>query len=247
MLIIRHLTGPLAGREDRIEPTVGRVMFGRQLDCQVTYPPDVAIVARHHFALVRKASGDWTFDLFGVPYVAVNGVAADPGAKLPNGALIELGKRGGPSFKVLIDADARTDNMPATEVQAEDVSARIMARWATRIAAAGAIVAVAAGAGAGYYYYQGSSDAARLERAIKGLAETQTSDANLHIGNDVRTRLPRSAYLVLVRDAQGRERGAGDRLAGRASPARHQRPRGGNPRGPQPGGKSGGPRARHGR
>jgi hypothetical protein len=209
MLIIRHLTGPLAGTETRIEPNVERVMFGRQLDCQVTYPPDAAIVARHHFALVRKASGDWTFDLFGAPYVAVNGVAADPGAKLPNGAVIELGKRGGPSFKVLIEADARTDNMPVTEVQAEDVPARTMARWATRIAAAGAVVAVAAGAGAGYYYYQGSSDAARLERAIKGLADIQASDANLRIGSDVRTRLPRSVYLVLVRDAQGRERGAG--------------------------------------
>ncbi len=209
MLIIRHLTGPLAGTETRIEPHLDRVMFGRQLDCQIAYPPDATIVARHHFALMRKASGDWTFDLFGAPYVAVNGVAADPGAKLPNGAVIELGKRGGPSFKVLIERDARTDNMPPTEVQAEVVSARTMARWATRIAAAGAVVAVAAGAGAGYYYYRGSSDAARLERAIKGIADTQASDANLRIGSDVRTRLPRSVYLVLVRDAQGRERGAG--------------------------------------
>jgi hypothetical protein len=148
MLIIRHLTGPLAGREDRIEPNVDRVTFGRQLDCQVSYPADATMVARRHFVLVRKASGDWTFDLFGAPYVAVNGVAADPGAKLPNGAVIELGKRGGPTFKVLIEADARSDNMPVTETQAEAASPRTMARWATRIAAVGVVLAIAAGAGA---------------------------------------------------------------------------------------------------
>ena len=62
MLIIRHLTGPLAKTEQRIESNVDRVMFGRQLDCQVSYPADATIVARRHFSLVRKASGDWTFD-----------------------------------------------------------------------------------------------------------------------------------------------------------------------------------------
>jgi hypothetical protein len=205
MLIIRHLTGPLAGREDRIEPNVDRVMFGRQLDCQVSYPADATMVARRHFALVRKASGDWTFDLFGAPYVAVNGVAADPGAKLPNGAIIELGKRGGPSFGVLIEADARSDNMPVTETQAEATSPRTMARWATRIAAVGVVLAIAAGAGAGYYYYRSSSDAARFEQAINGLVEAGAREANLRIGSDVRTRLPRSVYLVVLRDAQGRE------------------------------------------
>ncbi len=209
MLIIRHLTGPLAGREDRIEPNLDRVMFGRQLDCRVSYPADAAIVARRHFALARKASGDWTFDLFGAPYVAVNGVAADPGAKLPNGAVIELGKRGGPSFKVLIEAEARSDNMPVTETQAEDASPRTMARWATRVAAVGVVLALAAGAGAGYYYYRSSSDAVRLGRAINGLVEAGTREANLRIGSDVRTRLPRSVHLVVLRDAQGRETAAG--------------------------------------
>jgi Trypsin-like peptidase domain len=207
MLIIRHLTGPLSGREDRIEPTVDRVMFGRQIDCRVSYPApaDATMVARRHFALVRKASGDWTFDLFGAPYVAVNGVAADPGAKLPNGAVIELGNRGGPSFKVLIEADARSDNLPVTKTQAEAASPRIMARWATRIAAIGVVLAIAAGAGAGYYYYRSSSDAARLEHAINGLVESDAREANLRIGSEVRNRLPRSVYLVVLRDAQGRE------------------------------------------
>src|SRR5258705_13967834 len=96
MLIIRHLTGPLAGREDRIEPNVDRVVFGRRLDCQVVYPADANIVARHHFALVRKASGDWTIDLFGQPFVAVNGGPAHPGAQMPPAPNIEPATSGGP-------------------------------------------------------------------------------------------------------------------------------------------------------
>src|SRR5258707_978710 len=78
MLIVRHLTGPLAGKEERIDPKSDRVTFGRDpAACDVVYPPDATMISRRHFALVRKPSGEWTFDLFGDPYVGVNGTTAD--------------------------------------------------------------------------------------------------------------------------------------------------------------------------
>jgi Trypsin-like peptidase domain len=216
MLIIRHLTGPLAGTEQRIEPNVDRVVFGRQLDCQVVYPADANIVARHHFALERRASGDWTIDLFGQPFVAVNGIPADPGAKMPPGATFELGRRGGPSFQVATEAEARTDNLPPTAPQEEDEGARAMAvragrtaLGAQRIAALGLALAVAAGAAGYYYYYRPGADAARVEQAIARFYEAAARDANTRIGADVRARLARAAYVVMRRDARGRHSGVG--------------------------------------
>src|SRR5258705_4440710 len=101
MLIIRHLSGPRAGEEDRIDSKANRVVFGRGRDCQIVYPPEATIVSREHFALVRKPpgpTGHWTIELFGDPFVAVNSIPADPGRRATDGALFELGKRGGPSL-----------------------------------------------------------------------------------------------------------------------------------------------------
>src|SRR5271155_3727616 len=108
MIIIRHLTGPRAGSEDRPDPKLDRIVFGRRTSCEVTYPPEETIVAREHFALVRKPpgpAGHWTIELFGEPYVTVDGIAAEPDQRLPADAVIELGRRGGPSFTVHVEPD----------------------------------------------------------------------------------------------------------------------------------------------
>ena len=57
MLVVKHLTGPLKGQEDRIDPKLDKVVFGRKADCQIIYPPEETIVAREHFALMRKPPG----------------------------------------------------------------------------------------------------------------------------------------------------------------------------------------------
>src|SRR5438093_4958149 len=118
MLIIRHRTGPLAGKEQRLEPKSDRVTFGRDPNaCEVVYPPDETLVARRHFALVRKPSGEWTFELFGDPFVAVNGEPADVGEAVHSGAVIELGRRGGPSFEVKLEGEGLVGDLPVTRPQ----------------------------------------------------------------------------------------------------------------------------------
>ena len=56
MIVIKHLAGPLADTENEICRGVDRIVFGRNIDCEVVYPPDETNVSRHHFALVRTAS-----------------------------------------------------------------------------------------------------------------------------------------------------------------------------------------------
>ena len=131
MLTIRHLNGALTGTEVKIEDQ-DRVVVGRQLDCDVQYPPEETAVARHHFALVKKPSGSWTVELFGTPFVAIDGVPADDGQVVRDGAKIELGRIGGPALSVGIAESARSDNYLRTAGQAEAPSARTTATPSSR-------------------------------------------------------------------------------------------------------------------
>src|SRR4029077_16010934 len=133
MLTIRHLNGAQAGTEVKIEGK-DRVVAGRQLDCDVQFPPEETAVARHHFALVRKPSGAWTVELFGTPFVAIDGQPADAGQVLRDGAKVELGRIGGPGFNLGIAEDARTDNYLRTAGQAEAPSPRLIATQASTTA-----------------------------------------------------------------------------------------------------------------
>jgi hypothetical protein len=215
-MLIKHLTGPLAGTEQRIPSNLDRIVFGRSIDCEVIYPPDETNVSRHHFALVRKASGDWTADLFGRPFVAINGFPADPGMAISTGSTIELGKRGGPSFQCIVQSDRRIDNLPLTEAQEKAegprlvaLRARLIAGTARKIAVVGLGVAVLAAAGATFYFRQTISESARLEQAISESLRSKAQAASLQFDAGVRSRLGRSVYLVSLRDAQNREHGQG--------------------------------------
>jgi Trypsin-like peptidase domain len=185
MLIIKHLTGPLAGKEERMDPALDRIAFGRKADCQIIYPPEETVIAREHFALVRRPpgpAGHWTIELFGEPYVEVNGFPADPGQRVPAEATFVLGRSGGPSFKLLVQADAAADNLPSTgwqdQVQPAGVRATQAgrtARLARRVAVLGAAIAVVAIGAGSYYAYR---------------------EAPLRIGSDVREHLARAAFYV---------------------------------------------------
>src|SRR6478672_1767793 len=211
MLTIRHLNGPQAGTEVKIDSDKERVVVGRQLDCDVQFPPEETAVARHHFALLRKPSGAWTVELFGTPYVAIDGQPADNGQVVRGGVKIELGRAGGPALGVGITEDARTDNYLKTAGQAEAASPRqiatqasSMAKVARAAAAVAVIVAVGGGGFALYSHMAAQETAARLDSATKEFAEALAREAENRIGTDVRARLARSVYNVQLVDGQGR-------------------------------------------
>jgi len=211
MLTIRHLNGAQAGTDVKIDPGKERVVFGRQLDCDVQFPPEETAVARHHFALAKKPSGAWTVELFGTPYVAINGAPADNGQVVNDGAKIELGRIGGPALSVAIAEDARGDNYLRTAGQAEAASPRqiatqasTMARLARAVAAVAIVLAAGGGAFALYSHMSAQETAARLDSAQKEFTEALAREAETRIGADVRARLARSVYNVQLIDPQGR-------------------------------------------
>jgi len=227
VLTIKHLNGPQAGTEVKIDQTKERIVFGRQLDCDVQFPPEETAVARHHFALVKKPSGAWTVELFGTPYVAIDGQPADNGQVVRGGVKIELGRTGGPALGVGITEDARTDNYLKTAGQAEAASPRqiatqasTMAKVARAIAAVAVLVAIGGGAFALYNSISASRATARLESAQKEFSDALAKEASLRISADVRAHLSRAVYGVQLQDADQRVRSGGT-MGRRPQPARH--------------------------
>lgn len=215
MLIIRHRTGPLAGEEIRVEGRNDRVVFGRDPDaCDVVFPPDATLVSRRHFALVRKPSGDWTIDLFGAPFVALNGEPAELGAPVRSGALFELGRHGGPSFEVTIEGETKDSGLAMTLAQEEMTGSHALAANAARAAArarafsyAGLALVLLLAVGGGAFYYQNLESERQLAVQLRQLNETQARLAADSIPRDYRDRIGQAAHLVILRDAAGNERG----------------------------------------
>ncbi len=205
MLIIRHATGPLAGKEQQLEPKSDRITIGRDPDaCEVVFPPDATLVARRHFGLLRKPSGEWTYDLFGDHFVSVNGVSTDTGAAVHTGDKVELGKPGGPSFEIRLEQEGLKNALPVTEVQYKVEGAhavaersRMAASRAGRFGMIGLVVAVIAAGAAGTFWYTSRTDAARLGQLADDLSKRQAELVAQTIPDGVRQKLLQAAYLVV--------------------------------------------------
>ena len=215
MLTIRHRTGPLAGKEET--PTgrhPDRIVFGRDPDvCDVVYPPDALIVARRHFALVRTLSGDWTIELFGTPYVAVNGEPADPEEAVCHGAVVVLGHHGGPSFEAIVSSETSASDLgqtlPQEKVEGAHAAAdhaERSARRARRFGLAGILVAlVAIGAGGAYWYIRDQADR-QFQDKLQALNDLEARLAADTIPRSHRDDVAKAAFLVVQRDVGGHER-----------------------------------------
>lgn len=216
MLIIRHVTGPLAGKEQRIEAQSDRITVGRDPSaCDVVFPPDATIVARRHFALVRKPSGEWTYDLFGDHYVSVNGMPGDTGSAVHTSDKVELGQPGGPSLQIVLEQEGLHDALPVTAVQFKVEGAhavaersRLAASRAGRFGIIGLLVAIVAGGAAGTVWYTSHNDAARLGRLAEDLTRRQAELVSQTIPEAVRLKLLQAAYIVVKTGPAGTSTGS---------------------------------------
>jgi hypothetical protein len=210
MPVIRHRTGPLAGREKTLDPVAERITIGRDPEtCEVVYPADFTQVARRHFAIVRRPSGAWTLDPFGTPYVAINGTPAVAGQALESGDVVELGKPGGASFEFFAGGKNITSVLPATEAQHKmENPYRAVGRTRQLVLVALAVGVVGIAASMAYSFYQGRG-AARLDKAIADLSESQRKAAADSIGPAVRERLLQASHLMMVVNAAGQFMGGG--------------------------------------
>ena len=211
MLTVRHVNGALSGKDVQIPADKERVLFGRQMECDVQFPPEETSVARRHFALNRKPSGSWTIELFGEPFVAINGVPADNGEVVRDGAKIELGKVGGPALTLAITEDARTDNYLRTVAQEprrrRARSRRKRARWRRQRARLRRWQSCSWSASAGsppIVTTRPNAPQSASNSAQKEFSEALAREAETRVGADVRQRLARSVYNVQTIDPQGR-------------------------------------------
>ena len=104
-ITIKHLEGPLAGREQHFDDSVGEITFSRGSECDVVYPLEYNIISRRHFALRRSPTGDYFAEIFGNRYVAIDDVPAKNGAVVRSGNVMRLGAPRGPSFKVRLASE----------------------------------------------------------------------------------------------------------------------------------------------
>ncbi|MGO9008211.1 MAG: trypsin-like peptidase domain-containing protein [Beijerinckiaceae bacterium] len=128
MLVIKHLSGPLAGKEQDISDDRDHVLIGRDsAKCEILYPAEETIVGGEHCQFLRQPSGDWVIERFGDHYVEIDGVAVETRQPLRTGSEIRLGKHSGPSFQVTVTRAPR-DGLQRTHRQQETIPVRRLLR-----------------------------------------------------------------------------------------------------------------------
>jgi V8-like Glu-specific endopeptidase len=208
MPTIRHRTGPLAGKEQTFDPRVERITFGRDPSvCDVVFPPDLTLISRKHFALRRSPSDEWMYEDFGNPYVGVNGRPAETDEAIPSGAIVELGKPGGPSFEVIFEGKAATPGLADTiggykAESAREAAAKAAAKARKVGIGAGAAVLVLA-IGLGVVWWTSASQASKLNEAYAASQKRYTELAARSIGQDVSDNLEKAAHVVVIQFASG--------------------------------------------
>ena len=100
-ITIKHLEGPLAGKEQTFDDSCKTVAFGRTGSAQVSYPPECTPVGEKHLELKQNDTGGYTISLCGTQYVEVDGKEAKDGEQLAPDSVIRLG-HDGPTFQVLL-------------------------------------------------------------------------------------------------------------------------------------------------
>ncbi len=167
MLTIKHLDGPLAGKQQTISDDQGQVTIGRDPDrCQIVYPPDSTVVGRVHCGLLLQPSGDWAIEPYGDHYVGVNQEQIRGRQALPNGAEVRLGRHDGPGFTATIARSGDSKDLNLTGQQDKDTPADILLRRDVRIALAVVALAVVGAVGTVFYnYWQSEQIRQRLDRA----------------------------------------------------------------------------------
>ena len=179
---------------------VEQVTFGRDPASDIVFPPaSQRIVSRKHGRIYRQVSGDYAIEPFGDRWIEVNGYPADRGQPLKDGALVRLGDKDGPLFRVRIESAGGEDTGPVTirRKGQESAGKRFAVARRYQIAALVAIVAVAAVVG--WMFTRGSS----LETELAALREQTTALAAADFPST--DTLRDSAYAVVLRDREGLE------------------------------------------
>ena len=122
------------------EAGIDQIVFGRESNCDVVFPPEARIVGGQHGRLFRQVSGGYAIEAFDQHYFEVNGYRPEQGQPIADNATIRFGDAKGPMVRVRMKRLARKDGLLSTLTQAV---ATPMSKVTTQIRIAMAVLAAA--------------------------------------------------------------------------------------------------------
>ena len=175
-----------------------QIVFGRESNCDIVFPPDARMIGARHGRLLRQASGDYVVEAFGNHTLLIDGYPPTQGQAIADNATVRFGNSRGPMIRVRLAREARKDGLKDTIDQEEVVPpSKAAARIKIGLMAL-AVVVVAGGAGLWWLDHQTS---ARVRQITQ-----QVDDMHAAIAEQVKTAFPspdalrKSAFAVILND-----------------------------------------------
>ncbi len=181
-----------------------QIVFGRESNCDVVFPPEARMVGGRHGRLYRQESGDYAIEAFGNHYLEVNGFRPEQGQPVTGDATIRFGNAKGPMVHVHMVREARTDGLLSTLTQASVTPmSKVAAHMKTAVAALAAVVVVAVGVG----WWMNQQTNQRIQQFTQ-----QMDDMRAAVSAQVKGTLPdtnflrAAAFAVILEDSEGLSR-----------------------------------------
>ena len=175
-----------------------QIVFGRESNCDVVFPPEARMVGRQHGRLYRQISGDYLIEAFGDHYFEVNGYRHEQGQPITDNTTIRLGNAKGPLVRVRMARAEATSDLGTTIDEAPPTSTGMIIAHVKRAIVALAVVVVAGGAGLWWMDHQTS---ARVQQITQ-----QVDDMHAAIAEQVKNAFPspdalrKAAFAVILND-----------------------------------------------
>ncbi len=202
---------PVKGKSDKashdlpearaFEAGAEEIVFGRESNCDVVFPPEARMVGGRHGRLYRQESGDYAIEAFGNHYFEVNGYRPEQGQPITGDSTIRFGNAKGPMIRVHMTRGARTDGLLSTLAQA---SATPLSKITSEIKIAVGVLAVVVVAAGGYLWWINQQTNARIDAF-----DQQMDDMRARVSEQARNNLPdteflrAAAFAVILEDASG--------------------------------------------
>ncbi len=176
------------------------IVFGRETNCDVVFPPEARMVGGRHGRLFRQESGDYAIEAFGDHYFEVNGYRPEQGQPITGDSTIRFGSAKGPMIQVKMKRGARTDGLLSTLTQATVTPmSKVAAQLKVAVAALAAVVVVAVGVG-WWLQYQAN---ARFTQQMADMNETMAAKAGAGFASTEVKSLRAAAFAVILKGSDG--------------------------------------------
>ena len=180
------------------------IVFGRESNCDVVFPPEARIVGGKHGRLYRQESGDYAIEAFGNHYLEVNGYPPEPGQPVAPDATIRFGNAKGPMVRVRMTRAARSDGLLSTMAQATVTPMGKVTRH-IKVAVSALAVVVVVAAGAGWWMNQQTNQ--RIAQFTQQMDAMRAAVSKQAKGAFPSTDFLRAAaFAVILEDSEGLSR-----------------------------------------